>query len=233
MSRISQLNDLQEIDREILTREASLLEVEARTGESEEIAEARALLAEMRARRDQLGRTQRDAEGQAEDFQAKIAGFEAKLYGGEVTNPKELVVLQEEVSLLNQAKTKVDDSLLETLEQIDGLQGDIQAQESRLAEMEQAWVQEQERLTTEQDKLNVELEQYRTRRNVFASRIEPKDLSLYQTLLLAKGGRAVAKVERNACQGCRITIAMNQLHRARSGQEVVQCPSCQRILYAT
>jgi len=44
---------------------------------------------------------------------------------------------------------------------------------------------------------------------------------------------SVAKVEGGACQGCRISLPMNLLQKARSGNSLVQCSSCERVLYLT
>jgi predicted nucleic acid-binding Zn-ribbon protein len=35
------------------------------------------------------------------------------------------------------------------------------------------------------------------------------------------------------CQGCRISLPMSVLQRARTGVSVVQCVSCERILLLT
>jgi len=43
----------------------------------------------------------------------------------------------------------------------------------------------------------------------------------------------VVKVERGMCQGCRISLPMSVLQKARSGFDVVQCVSCERILYVS
>ena len=48
----------------------------------------------------------------------------------------------------------------------------------------------------------------------------------------AKAGRAVARVERGTCQGCRITLPTHLVQRVRAGGMLVQCPSCERILVA-
>jgi predicted nucleic acid-binding Zn-ribbon protein len=52
-------------------------------------------------------------------------------------------------------------------------------------------------------------------------------------LLERRQGRAVAKVERGMCGGCRISLPMTVLQKARSGLDVVQCVSCERILYVS
>jgi len=69
------------------------------------------------------------------------------------------------------------------------------------------------------------------RREDLAARIDAASLELYQDLRQKRQGRAVAKVEQGMCQGCRLVLSMTELQRARISQELVQCSSCQRILY--
>ena len=55
-------------------------------------------------------------------------------------------------------------------------------------------------------------------------------LSIYQALRERWQGPAVAIVERGLCQGCRITLPMSVLQKARSGLGLVRCVNCERIL---
>ena len=64
-----------------------------------------------------------------------------------------------------------------------------------------------------------------------APQIPPVVLSIYETLLKSRGGQAVARVERAACQGCRITLPTMDVQRAKNADELVHCNSCGRILY--
>ena len=65
-----------------------------------------------------------------------------------------------------------------------------------------------------------------------AAQVEPPLLQRYETLRQAKGGRAVAKVERDLCQGCRMSLPTQLRQRVRSGRQAVNCSSCGRMLFA-
>ena len=60
--------------------------------------------------------------------------------------------------------------------------------------------------------------------------IDAPTLGLYERLRSGRQGRAVARVERSICQGCRIGLPSHLVQRVRSGVVLVQCPSCERIL---
>jgi predicted nucleic acid-binding Zn-ribbon protein len=57
-------------------------------------------------------------------------------------------------------------------------------------------------------------------------------LRTYNHIRIAHQGRALAKLDRNLCTGCRISLPTNVVNKARTGNALVQCPNCERILYA-
>ncbi len=90
---------------------------------------------------------------------------------------------------------------------------------------------EQEDLQGRQATLGAEIAVLEERRSEQASGINGAVLPLYERLRAARQGRAVAKVEGGACQGCRISLPMNLVKLARSSNDLVQCTNCERILY--
>ena len=231
MSRISQLFDLQELDSHIQSRDSLLLEVEAGLGETEELLEARERVVQARARIDDLRREQREKEYEVEDARSKVTPLEEKLYGGSIRNPKELIPLQAEVNTFKGQQQAAEDALLVVMEALEAAQEGLSQGAEALKQVESEWEKQQEELRQRQAVLNSELSELRVRRGVLRSPINPEDVGIYESLLTNKGGRAVVKVERGMCQGCRITIPTSVLQRARSGAQVVQCSSCERILY--
>ena len=101
-----------------------------------------------------------------------------------------------------------------------------------LAQLEAHRVEHHPRLRKEEKRLVMEVDRLRQARESMLPELPPSALTLYETIRAARHGQAVAKVERGMCQGCRITLPETERRQARSGQSIVQCNSCQRILYA-
>lgn len=231
MSKGRQLYEFQEVDLEIEAKREALAGVESRIGESEALAEARALMAREQERLAELDKNQRLGEWEVEDLRSKTAGLEQKLYGGSVINPKELISLQEQVEHLKKGRRGQEDKLLDIMTEVEATQKRIAGKRKEVEEMEENWRQEQSSLLREQSELMASLASLEQRREDLAARIDAASLELYQDLRQKRQGRAVAKVEQGMCQGCRLVLSMTELQRARMAQELVQCSSCQRILY--
>ena len=79
MSKGRQLYELQEVDLEIEAKREALARVESLIGESEALAEARALMAREQERLAELDKNQRVGEWEVEDLRSKTALLELSL----------------------------------------------------------------------------------------------------------------------------------------------------------
>lgn len=230
MTTAAELYALQEVDLALDSVNGRLAEVEAQLGETEELVAARELVGERRAAVEALREPQREREWTVEEARAKAAEIDKKLYAGSVRIPKELEDLQADLSALQAQVRRREDELLIVMVQLDEAEGALKAAEGELSGIEGRWRAEQERLREEQRELLVRREELEEGRAKRAVGLDGGAMGLYQALRERRQGRAVAMVERGMCQGCRITLPISVLQRARAGAGLVQCVSCERLL---
>jgi predicted nucleic acid-binding Zn-ribbon protein len=232
MNRSHLLYRLQTIDLETDNGKRRLEEVEAGLGESEELRQARRAL---QTAEDELSRwrtTLRDLELEARSLTAKITSVEERLYSGRVTNPKELANLQNEVSYLKRRRGDLEDKQLEAMVEVEEHEAEVDSRKASLAQIEAEWTQTQKQLTEERSELEQRLAHLKKERVKEKGMIGAEDLVLYGELCSRKGGQAVALLEGEVCQVCRVTLPTSRVQQARSGDSLSFCSSCQRILYA-
>jgi predicted nucleic acid-binding Zn-ribbon protein len=223
---------LQEVDSALDSSRASLADAESRMGESDDVAALRARVTELRAAARDAEAVQKDVDLEADALRTKIAGEEAKLYSGSIKNPKELKDLQEEVDQLKRHLSAVEDRELEAMSAVDGATTELRTTETELSEAETPWRDEQADLATSIEKLRLEIAEHEASRTTHAANIAPDLLRTYDRLRASHQGRGVAKLDRNLCMGCRISLPVNLVNRARAGTTLAQCPNCERILIA-
>lgn len=231
MSRTTPLYELQGVDADIAARKTRLERIQEQLEDDQALTEARQRVAEARQRVSEMERQQRALEQAVEDLRAKIGPVEQKLYGGTVRNPKELTALQEETEHMKARQRREEDRLLDVMGELEGFQSNVATLTGDLEEQEGEWEVERTGLLGEQERLTAELVGLEGKRHALIPRVLDRDLKMYESLLLLKQGRAVVRVERGTCQGCRITLPIGLLQRVRMGEEVVQCGSCERILH--
>ncbi len=226
------LYDLQELDWALSADEASLKEVRARLEDESEINAARARLQKLTAELDKRAPLRRTLESSLARLEERLQAAEQRLYGGAVTNPRELSASEEERRLLQEQRGAEEDRMLDVMVEIEELQSSRDATQELLGRLETDREAEYADLLQRQDALVVSIDELRRGRQQITPEIPVAMLSVYESLLKTRGGHAVAKVERGLCQGCRLALPTMENQRAKSSQGIVQCSSCRRILYA-
>jgi len=230
MTTAPELNALQETDQALDRGRARLAEIEVQLGENEQLMSARDVATEKREVVNQLRSRLSDAEWSVEEVRQKAADVERKLYGGTVRNPKELSDLDADLKSLKAQVAKREDTLLALLVEIEDADAQLSSAEAALTEVEAEWEQHQAALLQEKARLEPEIASLQVSRDDQSPTMDTSSLRLYQLLRERHGGQVIARVERGMCQGCRITLPMSVLQKARSGTGLVQCVSCERIL---
>jgi predicted nucleic acid-binding Zn-ribbon protein len=233
MAIAAELYALQEVDTAIDAARVTLAAVEEQLGETEELVAARAAIEEYREALSALHESQRDIEWQVDDARSHLSAVESKLYGGTVRNPKELAGLNDDANMLKGQLRRREDELLNHMVKVEEQEAALRQAEAALSEVDGRWRGEQADLLSQKERLEVELAKLEGQRQAQAARIDGRVLELYDHLRDRRQGKAVAKVERGMCQGCRISLPMSVLQKTRSGFDVVQCVSCERILYVS
>lgn len=232
MSKTETLYRLQTIDLEIDERNRRLKEVKVILAGNEELQQVQQALQKGEK---VLGRQRaklRDQELEMRSLDNKIASVENRLYGGRIKNPKELGNLQDEVQYLRRRKGEIEDQVLESMIEVEESEASVTEQRERLTRLEKEWQETQVRLSAEQNELVSRLSQLKTKRAKLQKTIEAGDLVLYEDLRRRRYGQAVALLEGELCQACRVTLPSRKAQQARQGEVLTFCGSCERILYA-
>ena len=231
MVDIKALYELQLIDTEISGLESALADVRARLADESEAKRAGERLRRMAAQFEEVSGERRGVQASVDQLTEKIDGVETKLYGGTVTNPRELGAYEVERDMVQRQRSGEEDKLLELMVQLEELQenrdkagANLDTLESDRAKNVKAWIVDEGRLVSE-------LEAQSGVRSRMTPDIPPAALSTYEMLMKARDGFAVAMVERGACQGCRISLPTSVEQQTRISDAIVQCSSCHRILY--
>jgi predicted nucleic acid-binding Zn-ribbon protein len=230
MATASELFALQETDQALDRALARLAEIEAQLAETEELVSAREAVEERGKIVEDLRSRLSDAEESVDDVRRKAAEVEGKLYGGTVSNPKELGDLDADLRSIKSLIANREDFELGILVEIDEAEKQLNAAQSTLDEIEGRWNSDREALLKEKAEIEPDVASLQARREQQSPSIDGSSLRLYQLLRDRHAGQAVARLERGMCQGCRISLPMSTLSKARSGAALVQCVSCERIL---
>ncbi len=231
MTRVSTLFRLQTLDSQIDTHQSRLAEIEADLSRHPELDQARAEEAAARAAFETARQDVRHAEEETRRQQQRIAETDKTLYGGGVRNPKELQDLQEEAASLRRYLSVLEERQLQLMMQSEDGEKTVAAAQSRREDLERRRVDAESKLRAEQSALQGTLATLGVQREAMVTAVSPEDLEKYGSVRRAKRGLAVVRMENDSCAGCGVAPSTSRVDSARSGQEIVQCGNCGRILY--
>jgi predicted nucleic acid-binding Zn-ribbon protein len=231
-TRIESIYKLQLLDDEIEAKADSLRTVEEQLDSDEDLLAARRAVegreAALRKSRSQL----RDLELDLEQVSSKAAAAKNALYGGEITNPKELAGIEQELEYLARRQSVLEEDALAVMAEVEEREDRQQAAEELLACTQETHDASQLELRQKAEELRDRLSSLSVERDGIRETISSKHLAVYDGLRVQKRGQAVALLENGVCQGCRVALPTSLVQRVRRGTELVHCGSCQRILYS-
>ena len=174
----------------------------------------------------------RRLESEAATLRERLKALQERLYGGAITNVRELTAVESEHSTARRAVAQVEEALAPALAASVEAQTRHEELTAQLAGRERVWEAAESQLEARRDQLAEEIEEFTRERGEASEAVPEGDLSLYESLLSRKGGVAVVRVNRGVCQGCRVRLPLRELSRLRSSDGLVLCSSCGRILLA-
>jgi predicted nucleic acid-binding Zn-ribbon protein len=223
---------LQLIDTEMDEKRATLRSVGSQLADNEEVLAATKAARENEEATQKLYSRLRVLEMDLEEISDKIASTEGALYGGEVTSPKELAGMEQELEYLRRRQSTVEDDTLLVMSEVEEQEEALEAAQERLSRIEQGSDRRKGELRKDEEELLARMAALEAERVEIAQLVSKQNLRAYEDLRSQKGGQAVALLENGICQGCRVALPTSLVQRVRRGSEVVYCGSCQRILYS-
>lgn len=227
-----QIYELHLLDASIVDTDAALSLANRKLADDSEILRAEAYLERARKKLAEVERRQRESEALIADIQARLGPLEKKTYDGSVVNPRELESMQREINNLKGRLSEAEDSFLGVLDEHDAASKIVIEREAQRSDTEKRRKTEIKELTEEKDRLEFDLLELWEKREGKATELDGPPKNLYESLRESLGGLAVATVGRGMCNNCRLSLPMNVVQKARGGEELAQCPSCTRILWA-
>jgi predicted nucleic acid-binding Zn-ribbon protein len=182
-----------------------------------------------------LTREQKKSEAEVAAVRARRDRDDERLNSGQITNPKDLENIQNELTALERRIGTLEDAELELMELLEGAQAELSSAQADLAavktDLDQAVaardaalvvIAEQEAEATEE-------------RETIAAGVPENLATLYDKVRGQYGGLGAAALRARRCEGCRLELNSADLAELAGApsDEVLRCPECSRILVRT
>ena len=232
----SRLLEIQELDLVIDRLGARLGELESQADVARaraETAEAEARLGELKLSLDAVTREQRRLESDVDSLDQKIEAERGRLYDGSVANVKELQSIEHEVEGLRARKSKVEDHLLEQMEQREELERQLPPVEEAAASARGRQAEIEGTSAGELVQVERDLDDRRRARADRAGEVDAELVSLYEDLRRQKKGVGAVALVDGVCMGCNQKLSPVFLDHLKRETGIKRCEYCRRILIVT
>lgn len=225
---------LQELDRQYAR---TLRERSAASGQErrEELAADSARAAqrekEMQDRLHQVKAALKEAELDLGSLEERLSQAEKRLYGGAISNPKELTQLQHRVQEDRAARGKLEDKILKMLDEAERLERgrlEAAAEAKRAAENLDTYQTRLEERAAEEARAD---ELYAGERQALLGQLPEEYRVKYERIQRSHPGSALALIDRGNCGGCHTALAQAELERAARQPGLTTCENCGRLLW--
>jgi len=230
LKNLSNLIDVQELDKVIqeVTGELERLPDEIKLEEAalEDLAVRQAAhLQEM----EDLQKQRREAETESAEMEDGIKKSRARLM--EIKSNIEYKAMLKEIAFKEDQRDQRETRILELLEQIEAQKQGLAEIEEQMQERREALAQRAAAVAEVVKKLQERLSGLEKQRQKLRQGVSAPLLKRYEFIRQRRNGTAIAPVQDGVCLGCHMNILPQQFIDLQKGEEILQCPHCQRILY--
>ncbi len=231
MSRSQDLYQLQEYDSALDTARARIQKIDQILGDDSNLRSAQEILTRKEEVFDQKHKEFKRAETAVNDQNIKIEQNQKRLYGGAVTNPKELEDLQLESESLQRYLSVLEDKQLEAMLVMEEAESEKQSASAALESVREELTSLHASLLEERNNLELQIKSAEKAKEDFLTMNEIADLAEYTSSRKRSGGIAVTLMISDSCSACGASIPSAIAQEARSPGKLAFCPTCKRILH--
>lgn len=156
--------------------------------------------------------------------------LEEEMYSGK-SGAKEVSQIQRKILSMGAQKEALTDEILLLLEEVDTLEANLEDLTIKTRGYMEEKKKKEEDLEEKKRENRERLESLMKKRGELEKKIEPEYREIYQEIKENRGGQAVASVKGSYCLGCRVGLPATTIDTLFSGDTLVYCESCKRILF--
>ena len=172
----------------------------------------------------------RSLEGQLQLVEDEHKEVLARLYGDSGQSAKELEKLAERAATLKSERQKQEEQLLSLMEGAEELAKAVVIAKSEFNSAHQKLREKQKSGNEEINRLKEESLYYREQRHLLSQQVAKPLLEEYNAMRREFQGRPLAQVEKDICQGCRVSVSSMVKAKLYNPDCKINCENCGRIL---
>lgn len=227
---IEQLVALQEIDLVIDKIDGEIKqEQDGLDGRISSLVEREERISEQEALIEELEKERRTLEDEMADKIAHVKERQSKMM--QVQTSREQTALLKEIEDAKKNVKENEEKIVSIMEQVENLTTET-TEEKNILKTEKSLVnEEKKKVKTVIDELSKGKKTKKNKRDKQAGAVNGSMIQKYEILRERRNGLAIVNVLDGVCQGCFMNLPPQKYNMLLRGDQVLECPSCQRLIY--
>ena len=194
------------------------------------LADAKALVESARQRLKTSQDARREQEKEAAVYQTRLSKFKDQLSA--VKTNREYQAMQHEIETAQQELGTVEEKVIERMVEADSFAADVKTAEQALAASQKEVDAEKKTLAGELASVEGALQEATAKRDARVKALPPQLVALFEQVARARKGLAITTATRDGlCSACHVRLRPQVFQEIRRNDQIIQCASCNRILY--
>ncbi len=201
------------------------------------LADADARLSAARAMLDAAKKRLTDNQDARRALEKDVAMYQGRLskfrdQQGAVKTNKEYQALGHEIETAQADIASVEEKVLERMVEADSVAADVKKAEAEFAAQQKQIDAQRKELAEELVTVEADLKRASESRAELVKALDPRLLTLFEQVARVRKGTAVTTATRDGlCTMCHVRLRPQVFQQIRTNEQIIQCDSCQRILY--
>jgi len=172
---------------------------------------------------------QADLEKEINEKKEEIKNLRQKLQV--VRNQKEYSEVLNGIDNIQKTISSKEEEILQIMENLENEKKLVEEKNLKFKPLEEEYLEAIKKWEEIKKKYEEELNNLDLEEKIIKSKLSKETLYLFEKIYKLRKGQAVVPVQDGSCSGCYILLRPQQLADVKSGNKIIQCDQCSRILY--
>jgi len=223
------LLELQKTDRDLHELEQFKVDIPSQLETmSAARTEAETRLADQEAKVADIEKNRRQYEGDLQLAQEQVKKYQGQLYS--VKTNKEYDALQTEIQAQKTRISELEDGILQLITEAEAESESLETMRGETESLIERFNEERASLESRLSAVDEDVAVKMDERKRMTMRVENQVLKVYDRISRNLRGMTVVPVKKGACSGCFHVIPLQVMLQIRQGRRLISCESCGRIL---
>lgn len=170
---------------------------------------------------------------QVDQLRLRLEAEQQRLYGGDITNAKELQSVRAEIESVERRIDEHEALELEAMEQVEQIEQQVSDLEGRIAQARQQASELEKARDDAAKTILVEIAEHEVARDAQREKLSEGLRDRYDAAVERHHGVAVGELDGDRCTACGISLSYADVNQLVEGPPLTTCPNCGRLMVVT